>query len=332
MKRIVIAGAGTIGCYIGGLLAIAGHEVTFYGRPRVLNEIRRYGMTLTDFDGKDPHHLPPGLLRLSENPINLSKGEIILVCVKSADTLAIAREIAAYAKNDAVVISLQNGLENAMELARALPRHDVRAGMVGLNIVAEGRGMFHRAIGGSIRIESGPGDVARQLVAPGLSVGETGEIHADQWGKLLINLMNALDALSGLTLHDLLPDRSWRRLVADQMDEALAVLKAAKITPKLPILLPAWMMPFVLRLPTVLFRRVAAPMVTIDPEASTSMARDLESGRKTEIYALQGAIVALGEAYGVPTPINAHVARLMQEAEMRREGRPHLTSTDLRPA
>lgn len=332
MKRIVIAGAGTIGCYIGGLLAIAGHEVTFYGRPRVLNEIRRYGMTLTDFDGKDPHHLPPGLLRLSENPINLSKGEIILVCVKSADTLAIAREIAAYAKNDAVVISLQNGLENAMELARALPRHDVRAGMVGLNIVAEERGMFHRAIGGSIRIESGPGDVARQLVAPGLSVGETGEIHADQWGKLLINLMNALDALSGLTLHDLLPDRSWRRLVADQMDEALAVLKAAKITPKLPILLPAWMMPIVLRLPTVLFRRVAAPMVTIDPEASTSMARDLESGRKTEIYALQGAIVALGEAYGVPTPINAHVARLMQEAEMRREGRPHLTSTDLRPA
>lgn len=332
MKRIVIAGAGTIGCYIGGLLAIAGHEVTFYGRPRVLNEIRRYGMTLTDFDGKDPHHLPPGLLRLSENPINLSKGEIILVCVKSADTLAIAREIAAYAKNDAVVISLQNGLENAMELARALPRHDVRAGMVGLNIVAEGRGMFHRAIGGSIRIESGPGDVAHQLVAPGLSVGETGEIHAEQWGKLLINLMNALDALSGLTLHDLLLDRSWRRLVADQMDEALAVLKAAKITPKLPILLPAWMMPFVLRLPTVLFRRVAAPMVTIDPEASTSMARDLESGRKTEIYALQGAIVALGEAYGVPTPINAHVARLMQEAEMRREGRPHLTSTDLRPA
>lgn len=330
MTRIVIAGAGTIGCYVGGLLALAGHEVTLYGRSRVIGEIRHHGLTLTEFSG-ETRRVSPGQLLLSEDPSSLSRGEIVLVCVTSAATVGIAREIAAHAQADAIVVSLQNGLESVLELAKALPEHDVRAGMVGFNIVAEGYGVFHRAVSGSVRIETGPGNIAGQLVAPGLHVGESDDIYGEQWGKLLINLVNAPNALSGLSLRNLLLNRDWRRFIADQMGEALAVLKAAKITPKLPIPLPPWMMPYALRLPTSIFSRVAKPMITIDPEASSSMARDLERGRKTEISAFQEAITALGEVYNVPTPINAHVVQLVHEAEAHGEGRPNLSPADLRP-
>jgi 2-dehydropantoate 2-reductase len=330
MVRIVVAGAGTIGCFIGGLLTVAGHKVTLYGRSRTLSELQISGLTLTDFAGMQ-HQLPPEQLLMSDDPSCLERGDIVLVCVKSAGTAQIAREIATYARPGTVVISLQNGLENGLILADALPNFDVRAGMVGFNIVAKGKGRFHRAVSGEIRIEQGLSDVSKRLIAPGLKVSETERIIGEQWGKLLLNLTNALNALSGLSLRDCLLDRGWRRLLADQLDEALAVLKAAQIDARFPLPVPSWLMPHALRLPTPIFRRIAGSMVTIDPQSSSSMAQDLAAGRLTEIDAFQGAIVALGQGYGVPTPINARVVQLVREAEVRGAGRPVLSPADLRP-
>ncbi len=330
MVRIVVAGAGTIGCFIGGLLTLAGHKVTLYGRFRMLSELHINGLTLTDFAGMQ-HHLPPEQLLMSDDPNCLERGDIILVCVKSADTAQVAREIAAYARRNAVVISLQNGLENGLMLAEALPTFDVRAGMVGFNIVAKGKGWLHRAVSGEIRIEQGPGEIGKRLFAPGLKVSETGDIIGEQWGKLLLNLTNAANALSGLSLRECLLSRGWRRVLADQLDEALAVLKAAQIDARFPLPVPSWVMPYALRLPTPIFRRIAGSMVTIDPQSSSSMAQDLAAGRPTEIDAFQGAIVALGQGYGVPTPINARVVELVREAEARGAGRPQMSPEDLRP-
>lgn len=311
--KIVIAGAGSIGCYCGALLAAAGHGVTLLGRARVLDPIRAQGLTVTDFTGLS-QTLAADQLTLTEDPASLGDADLIIVTVKSGATARMAELIATHASANAPVLSWQNGLENAQTLRASLPDHDVRAGMVPFNVVPSGPASFHRATSGDIIIEAGARTLANHLNSPDLPVRESDRIEAVQWGKLVINLNNALNALSGLTLQAQLRDRNWRRLMADQMAEALTVLKAADIAVASTTPLPAWMTPYILRLPTPLFTRIAAKMLTIDPSARTSMAYDLLAGRPTEIDSLQGEIIRLGRTHNVPTPINCRVAKFVRQA------------------
>jgi len=312
--RIVVAGAGAIGCFVGGLLAAGGHPVTLLGRARVLQEVADHGLTLTDYAGMETR-VSPQSLALAESPRCLDLAGLVLVTVKTGATAEMAHRIAAHAPASAPVISLQNGLEAIARLADELPGRDLRAGMVPFNVVPMGQGRFHRSTSGDILIEAGPGNLARRLSVPGLAMAETAEITAMQWGKLLLNLNNALNALSGLPLQEQLLDRGWRRLMADQMAEALTVLHAAGIPVKSTTPVPPGLIPSILRLPTPLFRRIAAQMLTIDPEARTSMAHDLDAGRATEIGALQGEIARLGGELGVATPIASRVEKLVRRAE-----------------
>lgn len=329
MGRIVIAGAGAIGCLIGGLLAAGGHPVTLLGRPRMLDPIRATGLRLTDFAGLEAH-VAPKALELSETPDCMKDAALVLVTVKGGATAEMAAQIAAHAPPEAPVISLQNGLGNAETLRDLLPGRDIRAGMVPFNVVPAGPGHWHRATSGDIVIEAGPGDLAARLTVPGLTVTEDAEIAAIQWGKLLLNLNNALNALSGLALRDQLMSRNWRRLMADQMAEALDVLRAAGIAVKSTTPLPARVVPHILRLPTPLFSRIAAQMLTIDPTARTSMAYDVRAGRGTEIDQLQGLIVELAANRGISAPICTKVAEAVREVTETGITDPHLKPGDLR--
>ncbi|MEH6646083.1 2-dehydropantoate 2-reductase [Sulfitobacter sp.] len=325
--HIVIAGAGAIGCYVGGMLAHAGHEVSFLGRPRVLDQLRTEGLRVGDYTGMDVT-LAPETLDLHESPEVLAGADLILVCVKSAATAAIADQIAAHAPPHAIIVSLQNGMGHAETLRAALPAHDIRAGMVPFNVVPVAPAHFHRATSGDIVIAAGLGDLAQTMSVAGLDVTESDEIEAVQWGKFLLNLNNAPNALSGLSLHSQLLSRPWRRLMADQMTEALRVLRAhdCAIRPTTPV--PVGLVPHVLRLPTPLFRRVAAKMLTIDAQARTSMAHDLGAGRATEIDALQGRIIEMGRAKSIPTPLNSAMHAAVKMAE--RGGKTGMTPDQLR--
>lgn len=327
--RIVVAGAGSIGCFAGGLLALAGKQVTLLGRARILDQIRSRGLTVSDFSGVS-ENIPASQLGLSEDPTCLTEAELVIVTVKSGATREVADLIAQYAPGNAPVVSWQNGMDNASILRERLPDRDVRAGMVPFNVVPKRDGGFHRATSGDIVIASGPGGVADALSVKNLPVTESSRIEAVQWGKLVINLNNALNALSGLTLQDQLLDRHWRRLMADQMAEALGVLNAAGIEVASTTPLPAWMTPHILRLPTPLFSRIAAKMLTIDPKARTSMAYDLMAGRQTEIESLQGEIIARGVQHGVSTPICDRIREMIREAGEEGPGQKPVTAIDLR--
>lgn len=329
--RIVVAGAGAVGCFVGGLLAAAGRDVTLLGRARVLEDIRRRGLTLSDLAGLT-RLVPPERLSLSGDPACLAGADLVLVTVKSGATKDIAALIAAHAPADAAVVSLQNGIDNVEILRAALPGRDVRAGMVPFNVVPEGPGAWHRASSGDIVIGPGPGGLAGRLSAPGLPVTEDAAITAIQCGKLLLNLNNAINALSGLTLREQLMSRAWRRLMADQMAEALGVLKAAGIAVKSTTPLPAWMGPHILRLPTPLFARIAAQMLTIDPAARTSMAYDLMAGRPTEIDSLQGAIEELAANRGIRALLCTKIAGLVRTASANGATDLRLTPDQLRPS
>ncbi|MTI00531.1 2-dehydropantoate 2-reductase [Roseibium sp. RKSG952] len=310
--KLVIAGAGSIGCYCGALLADAGHRVTLLGRARVLDPIREQGLTVTDFSGMRTTVPADGLV-LTEDPACLADADVIIVTVKTGATAEMAKLISDHAPKSAPVLSWQNGMENARTLRASLPDRDVRAGMVPFNVVPTDAATYHRATSGDIVIQNGPGVLADQLNSPSLPVTESKDIEAVQWGKLVINLNNALNALSGLTLREQLMDRNWRRLMADQMTEALGVLKAAGHPVASTTPLPAWMTPHILRLPTLLFSRIAARMLTIDPNARLSMAYDLMAGRPTEIDSLQGEIIRIGADVNVPTPSCARVSELIKE-------------------
>ncbi|MEO0938111.1 MAG: 2-dehydropantoate 2-reductase [Pseudomonadota bacterium] len=318
MTRIAVGGAGAIGCFTGGLLAAAGHQVRLLARGQTLADLRAAPLRLTDYAGLDATTRAP---KASEDPAIFEDAEIILVTCKTAATADIAANIARYAPKGIPVLSLQNGLDAVAALRAHLPEHDVRAAMVPFNVVRPGPGHFHRATSGDILVQDGP---LPDLTAKALIFQAHKDIRAVQYGKLLINLNNAPNALADIPILDQLQDRAWRRLLADQMAEALRVLKAAGITPAKTTAAPPRLIPHILRLPTPLFRRIAAQMLTIDSSARSSMWDDLTQRRLTEIDALQGHIIALGAAHGVPTPINTAIAAAIRNAEAANEGPPRL--------
>jgi len=322
--RICVAGAGSIGCFVGAVLADAGHDVRLLGRARTVAACTQHGVRLSGYDGMNVHVHP---VQISDDPATaLSGADLVLVCVKSGDTNAVAAQIASFAPQ-AQVVSLQNGVANATALRAALPSADVRAAMVPFNVVPVAPTQFHRATSGDILVEAGPFPA---LSSPHLAWRACDDIEAVQWGKLLINLGNAINALSDMPLLEQLQDRAWRVLMADQMAEALRVLRAAGIAPAKTTAAPPALIPLVLRLPTPLFRRVAAQMLTIDATARSSMWDDLRQGRKTEIDALQGAILTLADRHGRQAPLNARMRALIRAAEAAGKGPPGLSPDQIR--
>src|SRR5580693_1733589 len=236
-RPIVVAGAGSIGCFVGGLVACAGRRVSLLARPRMIAEIERFGLTLTSLEGSS-WHVASQQLKLSEDPEALAEASVVLVAVKSADTAEIADAIARHAPPQAVIVSLQNGVGNASVLRERLPGLKVLAAMVPFNVIAAGEGRFHRATSGDIVIERDEADTATRLSVPGLAMRATDDIAGVQWGKLLVNLNNAINALSGLPLREQLSDRDWRRLFADQIAEGLMAVRAEGIKPVSPTPVP----------------------------------------------------------------------------------------------
>jgi 2-dehydropantoate 2-reductase len=329
-RPIGVAGAGSIGCFVGGMLAAAGRRVALLARPRVIGEIERHGLRLTSFEGLD-RSVPSNALTLSEDPSIFGDAGVVLVTVKSPDTAGIADVIARHTARDAVIVSLQNGVGNGSILRGRLPGWRVLGGMVPFNVIAPGEGRIHRASSGDIVIERDASGTASLLSVPGLRMRATSDIDGVQWGKLLVNLNNALNALADLPLREQLAQRAWRMLFADQMAEGLAAIRAEGIRPVSSTPIPAGWIPSLLRLPDVVFTRVLAGAMKIDPEARSSMWEDLQRGRRTEIDYLQGVITAIADRRGLQAPLSRRIVELIKQAEAAGKGSPGLTPEEIRP-
>lgn len=327
-RPVAVAGAGNIGCFVGGMLARAGREVSLLARPRVISEIGANGLRLTSFDGLDAR-LTADQLLLSEDAAIFRGAGTILVTVKSADTAKVGGLIASSAPPDATIVSLQNGIDNVAVLRHHLPGWAVLGGMVPFNVMALGEGRFHRATSGDIVVARDQANTAQRLSVADMKVRASGDIVGVQWGKLLFNLNNALNALSGLPLRDQLSRRPWRTLLADQMAEALKAMRAAKIAPVMSSPIPASLTPCVLKLPDGLFRLVAGAAIQIDPSARSSMWEDLQRHRPTEIDYLQGTIRDLATRHGLHVPLTDRIVALVKDAEKDARGSPGLSPDDI---
>lgn len=326
---ICVAGAGSIGCFVGGMLAAAGRRVSLLARPRVISEIQNNGLRVSSFEGGD-QLVAAAAVTLSDDPAVLRDAAIVLVTVKSGDTAEVADQIARYAPDDAIVISLQNGIGNVTALRARLPGRQVLAGMVPFNVVALGDGRFHRSTSGDIVVERGAGQTDASLNVPGLTVQSSDNIAGVQWGKLLVNLNNALNALSGLPLRDQLASRSWRLLFADQIAEGLAAIAAEGIRPVSATPIPLRWLPPMLRLPDTLFNLLLGRMMKIDRNARSSMWEDLQRGRRTEIDYLQGVVLELAKRHRLAAPLSERVVALVKRAEQAGAGSPGLGPQQIR--
>ena len=312
---VLVMGAGSIGCYLGGALAGAGADVTFVGRPRVLAALREHGLTVTDLDGARVE-LAAAALKLETSVPTKLRPSLVLLTVKSGATATAAAELGAALPAGTLVLSMQNGVTNAAVASAAATSLRVLPGMVPYNVAEVGPGQFHRATTGNLAAQDDRElrDWAVGFERAGLPLTLHADLRAIQWGKLLLNLNNPVNALSGLPLRDELLVRGYRQCLAALIDEARGVLKSAGIEPAAVGAVKPAMLSALLRLPTPLFRIVAARMLRIDPKARSSMADDLQLGRPTEIDALCGAVVELAQGRGIDAPLNRRLVELVKAA------------------
>lgn len=322
--KFTVIGAGSIGCYIGGKLAGAGFPVTLIGRESLKQSLCKNGLTITE-TGRKPLTIPADSLDVQTSIQNLKDTDVLLVTVKSKDTIEAAGQIRS-ALSDApttrpLIVSFQNGVRNADEIRAIIKDRVALAGMVPYNVLRKSDSHFHCGTSGHLMIQKPNEDSAvfDQLIADfqraGLAIESSDNLQSVLWGKLVINLNNAMNALAGIPLREQLADRNYRKITAAVMKEALAVLKKAGINPGRAGKMIPKLAPFILGLPDFLFFKVASSMVKIDPEARSSMWEDLSRGRKTEIEYLNGEIVRLAEEHGTGAPLSAMIVELIREAE-----------------
>ncbi len=337
MRRVKIGvmGAGAIGCYVGGRLATIGHDVLFVGRPRLKGELEETGITLEPVGGEAPTTTIPAVdLQYETDPARLADRDVVLVCVKSAQTAEVGPELAKILPPNVLVVSMQNGVRNADVLRESLEGQGrVLGGIVGFNVVVKEHGTFRRATTGPLVIEHSDDariiELADALERGGFEMVLARDIRGVQWSKLIMNLNNAVSALTDAPTPRLVFDKRYSKILVAVMKEALDVLKAAGVTPKKLGPLPVQLFPLVLRLPSPVLKVVARVQLEIDPEARSSMWEDLTRRRPTEVDWLNGEIVRVAKSAGVKAPLNERIVELIREAEKAGAGSPKMPPEEL---
>lgn len=325
---ITIFGAGSIGCYLGGRLIEGGATVRFIGRARYQSEIEKGGLSLSRFDRVQ---ITQRDIDFQTDPAALAGSDIIALCVKSQDTAEAAAAIKAHAPQ-AWVIAFQNGISNLEILQTALSEARISGAVVPFNVTAPQPALFHQGTDGALII----GPDAPRAMKDAFSTSETpfritADIKGYLWAKLLVNLNNALNTLSGGPLRSGLIQRGYRRVLIAMIKEGLQVaqaeqVKVATFNGRRPDQLISLM-----QKPDWLYRFLMDRIAKIDPKARSSMLDDLERGRISELEYLQGEIVRRADAQGLAAPVNRAVMTATHAAFA--EGRsPKMTGAEMRAA
>ena len=286
----------------GAYLAQGGNAVTLVDSryQETVSTINRRGVTVEEPDGSRFTARVAAMTSASD----AARADLFLVFVKTPHTETALRPLTGRVPNGALVLSLQNGLGNEEVIARTLGRRVSPAlGVTGHTCERTGPGTVRHRESGPTIIGLPDGSrpptleaVAATFSAAGIATRTTRHVRDHVWQKLLVNVgINALTALAGVTNGELLSSPELAASVRRLVTEAAAVARAERVA------LPE-------RDPYDLVRAVAGA----SPTARSTMLRDAEAGRVTEIDSINGAIVRLGERHGIDVPANRLVAALVQ--------------------
>lgn len=285
--KVAVMGAGAVGCYYGGMLARAGHTVTLIARPQHVQAVARDGLRMETRSFDEP-------VRLAASPeaSAVQGADVVLFCVKSTDTEAAGAQIRAHLAPHALVLCLQNGVDNADRLRTVLPDHAVAAAVVYVATEMAGPGHVKHHGRGELVIEpvagSGASQAAAQaLIAAGVPTEISDNVRGALWAKLILNCAyNAVSAIAQRPYGETVVGEGIQGVMDDVVAECLAVAQAEGV-----------------RLPGDIhdaIRKIAQTM----PAQYSSTAQDLARGKRSEIDYLNGLIVRRGAAQGIATPAN----------------------------
>jgi len=315
--RVLSIGAGAIGTYIGGSLALQGHTVVFVDRPAVAEELHARGLSLTL--GEQTRRLPaPRVLPSIESALSLEEFDVALFALKSYDTPAFIRSLPAPRSPLPAFLCLSNGVDNEPALEQALGPGKVIAATVTSAIGRRGLGeIVCERLRGVGLVAGHP--LSERLVAALDGAGLNARLfpHAAdmKWSKLLTNLIaNAASAILDLPPAEIFAHPGLYRLEIEQLREALAVMRAQGIgVVDLPGT-PARLLAFAVRyLPLSVSRPLLRKAVGGGRGGKMpSFHIDLHSGRgQSEVDYLNGAVVRAGQRVGIPTPVNRTLTRTL---------------------
>jgi len=296
--RIVVYGAGAVGCFWGGLLARAGHDVRFIARGAQLEALRTHGLRIASETLGDVLVRP---VAAAPTTAGGTGADLVLLAVKTHQTLPVLDDLASIVDDRTVIIPMQNGID-ADDLLRARWGDTrVLGAVVYVGASLESPGVVRHAARGLLLLGNPyavPADryaaVLEALAAPGLKVRAVDDIHKERWYKLMWNAsFNAASALTFQTSQPLLQDPWARQVIAASMRETAAVARASGVT--------------------LSDADVDRSLAETDrmPPIRTSMLEDRERGRAMEVDALVGTLVRRGSACGVPTPVLATLYGLL---------------------
>jgi 2-dehydropantoate 2-reductase len=299
--KVAVVGAGAVGGYFGGLLSRAGLPVVLIGRPAFVEAVNRDGLFLDSIHFKETVH-PQASADLSA----VKDAEIILFCVKSTDTAATAKQLAPLLTPGAVVVSLQNGVNNAEEI-RAASGIDALSAVVyvAAAVPAPGR-IQHLGRGDLVLSANDPRAVkiAALFNAHQVPCRLSDNIDGELWTKLVWNCaLNAISGLGKVTYGEIIASADAKQVVETVVYETLKVARAKGIHP------PGLEDP----------RAAIAGSFKIAEQMSgtrSSTAQDMARGKRTEIDSLNGYVARTGAALGVPVPVNHALYTLVKLQEL----------------
>lgn len=302
LENVAVMGAGAVGCYFGAMLARAGARVQLIGRRALADAVARDGLQFEgiDFNGRVA-------LSATTDPAGVAGAGLVLFSVKSADTETAASAIAPHLAPGAVVLSLQNGVDNVERLRARIANVVVPAVVyVAAEIAAPGvvrhNGRGDLVIGSlAPRPVSDPliADLAAYLAGAGIPTRISDNIDGELWWKLTLNCAyNAVSALGRSRYGPMMAIPEIREVMSEAVREIVALAKAKGVRIAMPD-------------PVAAVLRFAESM----PQAISSTAQDLQRGRTTEIDYLNGYVVRECDARGLPAPVNRTLHALVKLLE-----------------
>jgi 2-dehydropantoate 2-reductase len=306
--RIGVMGAGAVGMFFAARLSRAGADVTVVARPAHVAAVTRDGLVVDSVEG-------PLTVRFTaaDAAPALRACDVVLVSVKTVDTEATAELLAPVLQPHALVVSLQNGVDNAWRLRDRMPQAVVPAVVyVSVEMTGPGRlrhnGGGRLIVGAPLAADAQHSDAERRLRSlqallqdAGVPCPRSDDVRVDLWTKLATNCAyNAISALTGRRYGRLVGDAGVRAVMDLTADE-IAALAAAEGVP----------------VTREMLGRAIETISQAMPQALSSTAQDLQAGRRTEIDDLNGFVVRRGAALGVPTPVNQTLRALVKFVEAR---------------
>jgi 2-dehydropantoate 2-reductase len=296
INRISVMGAGAVGCFFGGMLARVGADVTLIARGPHLEALQRDGLFLDSLNFQERIKV-----RASSNAAAVRDAQLILFCVKTTGTADAAKAIAPHLAPGALVLSMQNGVEN-VEQIRAASNVEALAAVVYVAASLPEPGHVRHGGRGDLVLDDSPqaAIIARAFDTAGVPCKLSDNLEGEQWQKLIMNCSgNAVTALGRVGYGPAARNEFAVRVMKDTAAECREVARAAGI-----------------RLPEREANNATIKVLQqYKPEVTSSTAQDVAARRRTEIDSLNGYITRRGDALGIPTPVNRTLHALVKLLE-----------------